>query len=146
MKTTLLIMKYLILALMLLPLTLSARGIQKWVDDQGNVHYGDAPPIGTKSEQVRVDKAPSGDTTKDTSIQESNVQQEQQKPSTNENQERIRKSEEKVQKLQSEHYDPSKCAEYRAIADSIAKRDPLMYKTDINWIMASQRISLYCFR
>ena len=125
------------------------------MDDQGNVHYGDAPPIGASSEQVRVDKAPSDNTVEETSIQErlNNIQQqqlqqeqEQKRRNRNESQERIRKADEKVHQMQSENYDPAKCAENRAIADSIAKRDPFMYKSDINWIMASQRISLYCFR
>ena len=38
----------------------SAVGIQKWVDEAGNAHYGDRPPVGGTSEQVRVDSAPSG--------------------------------------------------------------------------------------
>jgi hypothetical protein len=41
------------------PTTLNAGAIHKWVDDKGNVHYSDAPPAKTKSENVRVQSAPS---------------------------------------------------------------------------------------
>jgi len=36
-----------------------AAGIQKWVDDNGQVHYGDSPPAKTESESVRVSRPPS---------------------------------------------------------------------------------------
>ena len=39
--------------------SLNAAAIHKWVDDNGNVHYGDAPPVKTTSENVRVQNAPS---------------------------------------------------------------------------------------
>ena len=39
--------------------SLNAGSIHKWVDDKGNVHYGDAPPTKTSSENVRVQSAPS---------------------------------------------------------------------------------------
>ena len=52
-------MRYLLLLTVLFSAPLHATSIQKWVDDEGNVHYGDAPPADTKSESVRVLKAPS---------------------------------------------------------------------------------------
>ena len=39
--------------------SLNAGAIHKWVDNKGNVHYGDAPPAKTKSQNVRVQSAPS---------------------------------------------------------------------------------------
>jgi hypothetical protein len=39
--------------------SLHAGAIHKWVDDNGNVHYGDAPPTKTDSKNVRVQSAPS---------------------------------------------------------------------------------------
>jgi len=39
--------------------SLNAAAIHKWVDDKGNVHYGDAPPTKTDSKNVRVQSAPS---------------------------------------------------------------------------------------
>jgi len=39
--------------------SLSAGAIHKWVDDKGNVHYGDEPPTKTSSKNVRVQSAPS---------------------------------------------------------------------------------------
>ncbi|HUV21654.1 MAG TPA: DUF4124 domain-containing protein [Gammaproteobacteria bacterium] len=39
--------------------SLSAGTIHKWVDDNGSVHYSDAPPAKTKSENIRVQSAPS---------------------------------------------------------------------------------------
>lgn len=39
--------------------SLNAGTIHKWVDDKGNVHYGDTPPIEMKSENVQVQSAPS---------------------------------------------------------------------------------------
>lgn len=37
----------------------SAVGIQKWVDEAGNAHYGDRPPVGTEGKNIHVDSAPS---------------------------------------------------------------------------------------
>jgi len=36
----------------------SAVGIEKWVDEAGNVHYGDRPPVGTEGKNIHVDSAP----------------------------------------------------------------------------------------
>ena len=53
-------MRYLIYPLVGLILAIStslnAGTIQKWVDDKGNVHYGDAPPVEVKSENVNGDR------------------------------------------------------------------------------------------
>ena len=40
--------------------SLSAAEIKKWVDDDGNVHYGNHPPASRTSTQVHIDSAPSG--------------------------------------------------------------------------------------
>ena len=34
-------------------------GIYKWVDDDGNVHYGDSPPTGGSSQEIQVAPGPS---------------------------------------------------------------------------------------
>jgi hypothetical protein len=52
-------MRYLTFLLLVVSTTLHAGAIHKWVDENGNVHYGDAPPARTKSENVRVQSAPS---------------------------------------------------------------------------------------
>ena len=52
-------MRYLIYLILLFSTSLFAGSIQKWVDDEGNVHYGDAPPVSAKSKEVRVIGAPS---------------------------------------------------------------------------------------
>ena len=52
-------MRYLIYLLFAVSMSLQAGTIQKWVDEDGNVHYGDAPPAAAKSETVRVHSAPS---------------------------------------------------------------------------------------
>ncbi len=53
-------LKYPMLVLILAVSTsLGAGAIHKWVDDKGNVHYGDVPPVKTISKNVRVQSAPS---------------------------------------------------------------------------------------
>jgi hypothetical protein len=52
-------MRYLIYLILAISTSLNAGSIQKWTDENGNVHYGDAPPVKTKSEDVRVLSAPS---------------------------------------------------------------------------------------
>jgi hypothetical protein len=61
-------MRYSIYPLLILILTiftslsstsLNAGAIHKWVDDKGNIHYSDAPPAKVKSQNVRVQSAPS---------------------------------------------------------------------------------------
>ena len=51
-------MRYLIVLTILVSTTLHAGAIHKWVDAEGNVHYGDAPPVEVKTESVRVQAAP----------------------------------------------------------------------------------------
>jgi len=52
--------KYLVICLAMLASAAStASGVQKWTDENGNVHYGDSPPTGTKSREITVDSAPS---------------------------------------------------------------------------------------
>ena len=52
-------MRYLIYLMLLTSMSLNAGTIHKWVDDEGNTHYGDAPPVTAKTEGVRVQSAPS---------------------------------------------------------------------------------------
>ena len=52
-------MRYLICLILVASTSLHAGAIHKWVDENGNVHYGDAPPVTTKSESVSVQSAPS---------------------------------------------------------------------------------------
>ena len=52
-------MRYLIYLTLLTSMSLNAGTIHKWVDDEGNTHYGDAPPVTAKTEGVRVQSAPS---------------------------------------------------------------------------------------
>ena len=51
-------MRYLTYLVLVVSTSLNAGSIHKWVDENGNVHYGDAPPAKTKSESVHVLSAP----------------------------------------------------------------------------------------
>ena len=52
-------MRYLIYLILVVSTSLHAGAIHKWVDENGNVHYGDAPPVTTQTENVSVQSAPS---------------------------------------------------------------------------------------
>lgn len=52
-------MRYLIFFTILFSAGLQAGSIHKWVDSEGNTHYGDAPPVATNTQQVRIIGAPS---------------------------------------------------------------------------------------
>ena len=52
-------MRFAIVPILLLAGAVHAGSIHKWVDEEGNVHYGDAPPVSAKTENVRVQSAPS---------------------------------------------------------------------------------------
>jgi hypothetical protein len=52
-------MRYLTFLVLVVSTSLNAGAIHKWVDENGNVHYGDAPPVKTKTESVHVQSAPS---------------------------------------------------------------------------------------
>ena len=52
-------MRYLIYLTLLASTSLTAGSIHKWTDADGNVFYGDAPPISAKTEGVWVQSAPS---------------------------------------------------------------------------------------
>lgn len=52
-------MRNIIYLLILTSSPLFAGEILKWVDEDGNIYYGDSPPISIKTEQVRVQSAPS---------------------------------------------------------------------------------------
>ena len=51
-------MRIFMLLALLVAVPLQAGTIKKWVDEEGNVHYGDSPPISAKTENVRVLSAP----------------------------------------------------------------------------------------
>jgi hypothetical protein len=52
-------MRYLIYLTLLASASLNAGSIHKWTDADGNVFYGDTPPVSAKTEGVRVQSAPS---------------------------------------------------------------------------------------
>ena len=52
-------MRYLILLALLASMPAHAGAIKKWVDEDGNVHYGDAPPVSAQTQDVRVQAPPS---------------------------------------------------------------------------------------
>ncbi|MDJ0880861.1 MAG: DUF4124 domain-containing protein [Gammaproteobacteria bacterium] len=52
-------MKRLLIPVLIFTSSSYAAGIQKWVDDNGQVHYGDSPPAKTQTESVRVSRPPS---------------------------------------------------------------------------------------
>ncbi|MDH3761364.1 MAG: DUF4124 domain-containing protein [Gammaproteobacteria bacterium] len=52
-------MRYSIFLILLASMSLNAGSIHKWTDEEGNVHYGDSPPVSAKTEGVRVLSAPS---------------------------------------------------------------------------------------
>jgi hypothetical protein len=68
-------MRYFIYLILMVSTTLSAGTIQKWVDENGNVHYGDAPPVSAKTEKVRVQSAPSNPGKKLPRLNDDNGQQ-----------------------------------------------------------------------
>ena len=51
-------MRYLSILIILIATSLHAGSIQKWVDEEGNVHYGDAPPVNADTQSIRVQSAP----------------------------------------------------------------------------------------
>lgn len=52
-------MKLLLIILFFISCSSYAAGIKKWTDENGQVHYGDSPPVKTKSESIRVNRPPS---------------------------------------------------------------------------------------
>lgn len=52
-------MRYLICLSFIFSASLSAGTIHKWIDEDGNVHYGDSPPVSVTTKPVRVIGAPS---------------------------------------------------------------------------------------
>ena len=52
-------MRYLIYLALFFSTSIQAGSIQKWVDEDGNVHYGDAPPVTVKTEQIKILGVPS---------------------------------------------------------------------------------------
>ncbi len=51
-------MRIIICLIILTSSSLFAGSILKWVDEDGNIHYGDTPPIAVETERVRVLSAP----------------------------------------------------------------------------------------
>ena len=52
-------MRNIICLLILISSPLYAGEILKWVDEEGNIFYGDSPPLTAETEQVRIISAPS---------------------------------------------------------------------------------------
>jgi hypothetical protein len=51
--------KRLLIPLLFLACNSHAAGIQKWTDENGQVHYGDSPPAQVNPEAVRISRPPS---------------------------------------------------------------------------------------
>jgi len=52
-------MKRILIALIFATTSSYAGSIQKWVDENGNVHYGDNPPVSIKAQKINVSRPPS---------------------------------------------------------------------------------------
>ena len=52
-------MRNIICLLILASNSIYAGEILKWVDEDGNIYYGDSPPLSVEAEQIRVISAPS---------------------------------------------------------------------------------------
>ena len=52
-------MKRFLLPILFLGTCVHAAGIQKWVDENGQVHYGDSPPASAATESIRISRPPS---------------------------------------------------------------------------------------
>ena len=119
--------------------------IYKWIDANGDVQYGNVPPGEANSESMKIDQP---------ALQHSkpvqNTYRENKKLSSegtgDDSDERIIKAHEEVRDIQKANYDPEKCALARARAETIKKRDPLLYSTDVNYFDSTQKISLYCHK
>lgn len=61
-----------------------------------------------------------------------------------ENQREIDRSEARIKKLRQENADPQKCQQAKHDASVIERRDPLLAKSNPDYFMAQQKISLYC--
>lgn len=51
-------MKRLLIPLLFLACNSHAAGIQKWTDEDGQIHYGDSPPAKVTPEAVRISRPP----------------------------------------------------------------------------------------
>lgn len=58
-RNTGIIMRFLIYLTFIVFSTANAANIHKWIDEEGNVHYSDSPPVSASTEQIRVIGAPS---------------------------------------------------------------------------------------
>jgi len=52
-------MRYLIYLILVVSTSLHAGAIHKWIDENDSVHYGDTPPLSTKTETIKGQPAPS---------------------------------------------------------------------------------------
>lgn len=52
-------MKRLLFLILFMSCSSYAAGIKKWTDENGQVHYGDSPPLKSQSESIRVSRPPS---------------------------------------------------------------------------------------
>jgi hypothetical protein len=47
-----------LISMILASITVAHAEVYKWVDEEGNVHFTDAPPPKQKTEEVKIDRAP----------------------------------------------------------------------------------------
>ncbi|MDJ0832645.1 MAG: DUF4124 domain-containing protein [Gammaproteobacteria bacterium] len=52
-------MKRFLLPIIFIACNSQAAGIQKWIDESGQIHYGDRPPAKVTSEEIKVNRPPS---------------------------------------------------------------------------------------
>jgi hypothetical protein len=135
--------------------SLYAGEIQKWVDKDGNIHYGNVPPPESTSETIKIHKEPThSSTSTPTPIYESEEKRaltKKREALDAERQERekqqaaVKKSEKKLKDFQSKNYDAKECKGWKAKAAAMKNRDPIGYKLNPDYGEASGFITLYCY-
>jgi len=118
---------WLLYGLMLtLPLSASPQGVYKWIDDQGNVHYGDEPAPGQTAEPVALPRPPSN-----TEVESARRREEKIRQQANEladqrirlETERIKLAEQQQQALEEEERE----SRLRALEEAAARRSNWSY-------------------
>ena len=132
---------------------LYAGEIQKWVDKDGNVHYGNVPPLESNAETVKIQResqqqqspaSPYGSEEK-RAIAKRREAWEADQAEQERLQDNVKKAEKKVRDIQSENYDPAKCKAYTAEAAMIKSRDRY-YEMNIDYFSATEFMKLYCYK
>ena len=126
--------------------SIQAQEIQKWVDEDGNVHFGTVPPQEAESETVEIEQQnfSTPDDAYDEGNKDSRTLTSAKERKSEAIRERVEAATAEVNRLKKENRDPEKCANQRKIMAYYTNKDSITGSYHPSYRYAETLAGFYC--